>query len=123
MVWQRAADRALRAVDLTHGQFLVLRGAATATAEVDDAVSQQEIADAAGLDRHTTSQLVRKLDEVGLLDKNIHGLDGRMYRIFVTEDGHSWLEKACQLIDQVAAALGQSETARLERGAQAQSQA
>jgi MarR family transcriptional regulator, organic hydroperoxide resistance regulator len=106
MAWQRAVDHALRSLQLTHTQFLVLYGAAVATAETGDAVCQQDIADAAGLDRQTTSALVRKLDEVGLLDKNIHGLDGRMYRIFVTKDGHARLEKACQLLDQVAAALG-----------------
>jgi len=106
MAWQRKVDHALRAVELTYSQFLALHGAAIATAEADDAVSQQEIADAAGLDRQTTSALVRKLDQVGLLDKNIHGLDGRMYRIFVTKDGYSRLRKACALVNQVAATRG-----------------
>ena len=106
MAWQRAAHQALSPLDLTHAQFLVLLGTAIATAEQGGAVMQQDIADAVGLDKCTTSVLVRKLGVAGLLDRNINGVDDRKLRIFVTREGRRLLDRACTLLDEVAASLG-----------------
>jgi len=106
MAWQHAVDQALSTLDLTHTRFLVLLGAALATAEMGDAVTQQCIADAAGLDKVTTSRLVNRLGAEGLLDKNIHGLDDRKLRIYVTRTGRLRLERACALVDEAAASFG-----------------
>ena len=73
MRWQRAVDRALQAVGLTHTQYWVLSTAAWLIDEVDDAVSQQEIAEGARLDKATTSYLVRKLEAGGLMDRRPSG--------------------------------------------------
>jgi DNA-binding MarR family transcriptional regulator len=103
--WQRAADQGLSRLALTHTQFLVLLGAAVATAERGDAVMQQDIADAAGLDKGTTSQVVRKLGEAGLLDKNINGVDDRKWRVLVTRSGWATLQRACTVVNAIAASL------------------
>jgi DNA-binding MarR family transcriptional regulator len=105
MAWKREIDQALRPLGITHTQFLVLFAAATVMADLDDAVSQQEIADEAEMDKVTTGQLVNKLNDAGLLDKNIPGLDRRMYRVIMATEGTRRLRKACTLVDEVSARL------------------
>lgn len=103
LTWQRAVDRALSVLELTHTQLLVLRSAAVATTEEGDAVMQQSIADAAGLEKVTTSRLLRKLDQAGLVDKDINGVDARKLRVRVTREGRIVLARACELVAAVAA--------------------
>jgi DNA-binding MarR family transcriptional regulator len=103
MRWQRAIDAALRPLELTHTQYLVLAGAARAIRERGDAVAQLAIAESAELDRATTSILVRKLETRGLLDRGNDVTDGRRWRVILTQRGRSTLAKATSLVEATAA--------------------
>jgi MarR family transcriptional regulator, organic hydroperoxide resistance regulator len=103
MRWQRAIDAALRPLELTHTQYLVLAGAASAIREQGDAVAQRAIAESAELDRATISVLVRKLEDRGLLDRGPHATDGRRWRVILTQRGRRLLEKATALVERAAA--------------------
>ena len=102
MRWQRAVDTALRPLELTHTQYLVLASAARAIAERGDAVAQLAIAESAELDRATVSALVRKLEDRGLLDRGIDGEDGRRWRVTLTQRGRRMLEKATSRVEATA---------------------
>ncbi len=102
MRWQRAIDAALRPLGLTHTQYLVLASAARAIREQGDAVAQFAVAESAGLDSATTSNVVRKLESRGLLDRNIDAADGRRWRVMLTPRGRSLLEKATSRVDETA---------------------
>jgi DNA-binding MarR family transcriptional regulator len=103
MRWQRAIDVALRPLDLTHTQYLVLASAAGAIREQGDAVTQNAIARSAELDRATISNLVRKLEARGLLDRGMDATDGRRWRVILTQRGQRMLEKATSLVEATAA--------------------
>jgi len=103
MRWQRAIDAALRPLGLTHTQYLVLASAARAIGELGDAVAQLAIAESAGLDSATTSILIRKLESRGLLDRDVDSIDGRRWRVTLTQRGRSMLDKATALVEATAA--------------------
>jgi DNA-binding MarR family transcriptional regulator len=102
MRWQRAVDPALRPLGLTHTQYLVLFSAARAIREEGDAIAQSAIAEAAGLDSATTSNLMRKLASRGLLDRSTDGIDGRRWRVLLTQRGRTMLDKAAPLVEATA---------------------
>jgi DNA-binding MarR family transcriptional regulator len=102
MRWQRAIDSVLRPLGLTHTQYLVLASTARAIREQGDAVAQFAIARSAGLDCATISTLARTLETRGLLDRGIDGLDGRRWRVLVTQRGRNLLEKATPLVEAAA---------------------
>jgi DNA-binding MarR family transcriptional regulator len=112
MRWQRAIDAALRPLDLTHTQYLVLASAARAMREQRDAVSQTSVAEAAELDRVTTSILVRKLEARGLFDRGNDATDTRKWRVILTQRGERMLEKATALVEAMAADLAPGRAAR-----------
>jgi DNA-binding MarR family transcriptional regulator len=103
MRWQRAIDRALRPLGLTHTQYLVLASAARAIGEQGDAVAQLAIAQIAGLDSATTSTLIGKLESRGLIDRDVDTTDGRRWRVILTHRGRSLLDRATALVDATAA--------------------
>jgi DNA-binding MarR family transcriptional regulator len=105
MRWQRAINAALRPLQLTHTQYLVLASAARMIREHDDAVAQLTIAESAELDCATISNLVRKLESRGLLDRGIDSIDGRRWRVILTTRGQSMLVKATAIVEATAATM------------------
>ena len=103
MSWQRAVDRALKRLGLTHTQYWVLLNAALLMDESEDAVSQQRIAEAAQLDKMTTSTLTRKLEGRGLLDR-APSAEGIALRVIVTAKGRRALSEATPLVAGIARA-------------------
>ena len=101
MRWQRAVDQALRPLGLTHTKYLVLAATKAAIDETRDAVSQQAVAERAGLDRATTSDVMRSLDQHGLVARRSDGEDARQWRISVTSSGTSLLRTATPLVADV----------------------
>ncbi len=102
MRWQRSLDKVLRPLGLTHTRYLVLESAAELFDKHDDAIAQREIAEHAGLDEATTSGLVRRLEEDGLLSRDIDGVDARCWRVLVTGRGEATLVRARRLVDSVS---------------------
>lgn len=112
MRWQRAANRALCSLGITHTQFLVLLGAARAIGSRRHGVSQGEIASAAGLDDSTTSILVRKLNETGYLERGPDGLDSRQYCVAMLGEGYLCVHRAAALLEAALKQLDEIEPSR-----------
>lgn len=90
--WRREVERELRAIGLTLIQWLVLDAAATLVRELRDAVSQSEIGRRAEIDRATLSDVMMRLAQRGLVDRDID-VTGASYRIIVTDSGDLAIEQ------------------------------
>jgi DNA-binding MarR family transcriptional regulator len=84
--WRREVERELRAIGLTLIQWLVLDAAATLVRELRDAVSQSEIGRRVDVDRATLSDVMMRLAQRGLVDRDIDAT-GASYRIYLTDSG------------------------------------
>jgi DNA-binding MarR family transcriptional regulator len=84
--WRREVERALGEVGLTLIQWLVLDAAAALVREQGDAVSQSEIGRRVEVDRATLSELMMRLAQRGLVDRDIDAT-GASYRIYLTDSG------------------------------------
>ncbi len=91
--WQREVADALRPLELTHVQFVLLAGTAWLTNRVGPP-SQRELADHAGTDAMMTSQVVRALEQRGLLRRSDDPADARVKRLRCTPQGRTLAERA-----------------------------
>ncbi|MHB1626878.1 MAG: MarR family winged helix-turn-helix transcriptional regulator [Bacilli bacterium] len=98
--WERKQRAALREVDLTHVQFVLLATLAWLTQEGQD-VTQVVLSQFAKTDVMMTSQVLRTLAAKGLLTREQHPVDTRAKVLTVTEAGHGVLERAITLVEQV----------------------
>jgi MarR family transcriptional regulator, organic hydroperoxide resistance regulator len=98
MQWRRTVDAKLGTLGLTHTQLLVLLALAAHVEQAGDAVSQRAVAGRAGLDPVTTSQLLRKMEDRGLVDRGVDGTDCRVWRVLVTPRGERMLRAALRLL-------------------------
>ena len=94
-------------VQLTPRQFTVLSSAATV-----EGASQTDLVESTGIDRSTLADIVRRLVERGLLERERTRRDARMYAVQVTAAGKELLARArpatqeseCRLLAAVDAA-------------------
>jgi DNA-binding MarR family transcriptional regulator len=91
--WQRRQRAALQPFGLTHSQFVILATATWFGAE--EVLTQTRLSELSGVDPMTTSQLVRALEEAGLVERREHPNDPRAKAIAVTRAGR---EKAAAAI-------------------------
>jgi MarR family transcriptional regulator, organic hydroperoxide resistance regulator len=104
MRWQRTVNAALRPVDLTHSQYMILDATDRCIHEKNDAVMQREIAEAAGLDESTTSSIVVRLEGKALLDRGVSGPGyERAWRVLLSDRGKATLRRARPLVAAAAA--------------------
>ncbi|SHF44945.1 MarR family winged helix-turn-helix transcriptional regulator [Dysgonomonas macrotermitis] len=87
---QRIVNAALRELDITYIQFIILAGTMELGSE-DTMVTQQMISDERRLDKAMVSNVVKSLVEKGLMVRDIHPTDKRAYILSLTEKG---IEKA-----------------------------
>jgi DNA-binding MarR family transcriptional regulator len=109
MRWQRAIDEALRAVELTHTQFLLLSAASKVEEQAHEAVTQRAISKEAGIDEATTSRIVRALEKRSLLSRGPTSGDQRAWRVMVTEKGRRLLKTAIPLAERAAKRFQQDD--------------
>jgi MarR family transcriptional regulator, organic hydroperoxide resistance regulator len=101
--WQRRQRAALKPLELTHSQFVLL---ATATwFAADQALTQARLAELSGVDAMTTSQLVRTLEAAGLMERPAHPGDPRARAIVVTAAGRARVKKAIVVVEDTDAAF------------------
>jgi DNA-binding MarR family transcriptional regulator len=91
--WQREVAEALRPLELTHVQFVLLAGTAWLTAH-GGPPSQRELADHAGTDPMMTSQVARALERRGLVRRREDPRDARIRRLECTAEGLALAERA-----------------------------
>ena len=100
--WQRTIAEALRPLDLTHVQFVLL--ACTWWLEGRGGPPNQlELARQAGTDVKMTSQVVRRLEAKGLLRREVDRADTRARRVALTPGGSALAQRAIAVVEQVDA--------------------
>jgi DNA-binding MarR family transcriptional regulator len=90
MRWRRAVEALTAPVGLTFTQWLVLDGIRELFDETEDASIQNEIAVWVELDRTTVSQVMRRLEQKGLVDRDLD-YRGKALRAYVTDCGATLL--------------------------------
>jgi DNA-binding MarR family transcriptional regulator len=102
--WQRDIAAALGPLDLTHVQFVLLASAWWLN-RAGAAPNQLTLARHAGTDVKMTSQVLRKLEDKGLLERTVDPADTRARLLKVTGAGAALAERAVQVVEAADAAF------------------
>jgi DNA-binding MarR family transcriptional regulator len=100
--WQRGIAGALRPLDLTHVQFVLL-ACTWWLNEQGEEPTQVALAGQAGTDVKMTSQVVRSLERKGLVERAVDEADTRARRLRVTRRGARLAPKAIDVVEAVDA--------------------
>lgn len=98
--WERALTAALKPLDLTHPQFVLLACIYWANTH-GQTPSQADIAQQAGLDPKAVSPVLRRLEKARLLTRGIDPADSRARAVTVTDQGAAVAAKAIALVEHV----------------------
>ncbi len=99
--WQRLIAAALRPLELTHVQFVLLAVLWWFTEILGERPTQRALADQAGTDRMMTSQVLRALERRGLVDRPTHPTDARARELALTPAGTELALRAIALVEEV----------------------
>jgi DNA-binding MarR family transcriptional regulator len=95
--WQAAQRAALKPLGLTHVQFVLL--ASLTWLDVDGPVTQKQLADHTVSDAMMTSQVLRALEDRGLVRRRPHPQDRRARALTVTDEGRDLANRAVVLVE------------------------
>lgn len=96
-LWRRKINAALKPLDLTHVQFILLAG--IARLEKSDAPTTQiQLANHAKTDIMMTSRVLRTLEEKGLVQRSQHEQDTRAKSLSLTRKGVDILDEAVEIV-------------------------
>jgi DNA-binding MarR family transcriptional regulator len=98
--WQRELTAALKPLELTHVQFVLL-----ASVWWLGEPTQRELADQAATDPMMTSQVVRALEKRGLVERRPDPNDGRAWRLVATASGAELAQRAIRVVEDADAAF------------------
>jgi DNA-binding MarR family transcriptional regulator len=104
LAWQRAIKAALRPHDLTHVQFVLLAGAWWLS-NTEGLPKQSQLAEHTRTDPMMTSQVLRRLEEKGLVERLDDQRDTRAKRVRLTSSGQALLMDAMPAVDAADAAF------------------
>jgi DNA-binding MarR family transcriptional regulator len=114
LVWQRGITAALEPFGLTHVQFVLLACAWWLGRE--ETPRQADVAAQAGTDPVMTSEVLRRLEAKGLVEREHDPVDRRARRIVVTSKGIRLAEEAVAAVEGVdREILGDLDARGLER--------
>ncbi len=91
-MWRSSIEKVLQALGLTHPQFVILATLGWLTRK-GDRVTQAAVGKLAGLDPNTVSQVIRGLEQKGLIRRE-KSLDGRAKNPLLTTKGVETLKVA-----------------------------
>ena len=95
--WQGTIRAALKPLELTHVQFVLL---ASLTYLADDRpVSQKQLADHAATDPMMTSQVLRTLEQRGLVERGRDPHDARARALAITPAGAELANRAVRVVE------------------------
>ena len=97
--WQRLIAAALRPLDLTHVQFVLLAVLWWFVTVRKERPSQRALAEQAGTDPMMTSQVVRALERKGLVLRESDPDDSRARRLDLTAGGRRLARKAIAVVE------------------------
>jgi DNA-binding MarR family transcriptional regulator len=100
--WQRAVAAALGPLGLTHVQFVLL-ACVWWLEEQGCTPNQLQLAGQAGTDVKMTSQVLRKLEAKGLIERTVDPADTRARRLRPTRDGARLAQRAVVAVEDVDA--------------------
>lgn len=100
MLWQRKIKRELDKLNITHTQFVLMSVLAWLSQQKSD-VTQTDIADRSKTDRMMVSKVLRTLEQKGMIARNPHPTDTRANIVLLTKKGHSALQDAVALVEEV----------------------
>ena len=107
--WQRTIAAALRPLELTHVQFVLLASTwwlGEQNAGSGPPPSQRQLAEHADTDVMMTSQVVRALERRGLIERTADDAgDGRVKRLTVTHTGRELAVRAVEVVETADAAF------------------
>ncbi len=99
--WRSNIEATLKTLDLTHPQFVVLATTGWLTRN-GDLVTQVAIGKMAGLDPNTNSQILKGLEQKGLIKRDPSS-DGRAKNVSLTPKGSQILSSAMPAVEQIDA--------------------
>ena len=102
--WQQHVWEALKPVDLTHVQFVLLRGVAEMN-QNGEATTQAKLATYLGIDVMMTSKVCRTLARKKLIIRADNRLDHRAKSLIITHKGSELLQQAKPIMAAVDAAF------------------
>jgi DNA-binding MarR family transcriptional regulator len=102
LAWQRTIAAALAPLGLTHVQFVLLACAWWLDGH-GRTPNQLELASQAGTDVKMTSQVVRRLESKGLIERTVDPADTRARRLRPTPDGARLARRAIIAVEDVDA--------------------
>jgi DNA-binding MarR family transcriptional regulator len=108
LAWQRAVAAALGPLELTHVQFVLL-ACAWWLHEQGSTPNQLQLARQAGTDVKMTSQVVRRLEAKGLVERTVDPLDTRARRLRPTRAGARLARRAIVAVESVDARFFEGE--------------
>ncbi len=97
--WQRAVDAALGQYDMTHLQFVLLAALAKHR-ESQEEVTQVQLARFCAFEVTLVSQVLRKLETKGLIQRSPALSDPRAKRLELTDKGEALLVQLMPLLEQ-----------------------
>jgi len=107
--WQAAQRRTLKPFGLTHVQFVLL----ASVSWFPEPTTQKELAQHSGTDPIMTSQVLRALEQKGLIQRLPPPHDGRARMLAVTEQGRLLADQAVGVVEasdqEFFAALGRDQ--------------
>ena len=95
--WQRRQRAALQPLGLTHSQFVLL--AVATWFGSSEVLTQARLAELAGVDPMTTSQVVRALEVARLLEREDHPGDPRAKAVVATRAGRDKARAAVRVVE------------------------
>jgi DNA-binding MarR family transcriptional regulator len=102
--WQRDVAAALRPLGLTHVQFVLLASTWWLNAHGRQP-NQVTLAAQAGTDVKMTSQVIRTLEQKGLVTRETDAADTRARRLVVTDAGSALAPRAIDVVEAVDRAM------------------
>lgn len=97
--WQRCMISALRDLELTHVQFVLLASVWWLDGHRERPPTQRDVARHAGTDPMMTSQVLRALESRGHIERTCDPADGRVRRAAPTEAGRRLAQRAITVVE------------------------
>lgn len=98
--WRREVESALKTIDLTHPQFVLLASIGWLT-RGDELITQVELAFHCDSDLSMTSQIVRSLEKRGYIKRSAIQSDLRAKSLTLTAQGVKKVELAIPLVEEI----------------------
>lgn len=98
--WYAEIQKALRTIDLTHPQFIILTVIAY-FGHHNQNPTQKMVADHSSMDVMTTSQILRLLERKGYIKRKQHPSDTRAKMIILLDSGQQKVSQAVPMIEQI----------------------